>query len=170
MVLPDPGVGLLVTDGELEPVGRVRARYGSWRLYELAPPLRLREDVEGVFSDGWAGSVASYTRFAPTAPGATLEVHVGRGGWRGPSPRGSVTVRTGSVAIGGGGGAILGDVSTEQTGTIASRQVRTFRVPAPGGPFRVEVTVAPTFVPAEVDPGSTDARALGAQVSFRLAQ
>jgi hypothetical protein len=168
MVVPDPGVRLLLTDGELTPVGRLRSRYGNWRLYELQPPLRLRDDVEGVFADGWAGSTAAYTRFAPTEPGAEVEVHVGRGGWTGPSPTSTVTVRSGTVTIGPVGGALLGEVGTEQAGSISSGEVRLFRVPAPGGPFRIEVTVATTFVPAEIDPGSDDARTLGAQVSFHL--
>ena len=79
-----------------------------------------------------------------------------------------MTVRSGPVGIGAGGGALLESVATERTGAIRSGEVRTFRIPAPDGPFRVEVAVSPTFVPAEVDPNSTDARALGAQVSFRL--
>ena len=33
-------------------------------------------------------------------------------------------------------------------------------------PFHVEVTVSPTFVPAEVDANSGDTRELGVQVGF----
>jgi hypothetical protein len=95
-------------------------------------------------------------------------VTVGRGGWTGPSPRSAVTVRSGAVAIGPVGGALLGEVATEQARSIGSGEVRTFRVPAPSGPFRIEVSVAKTFVPAEIDPNADDARALGAQVSFQL--
>lgn len=167
-VLPDPGVTLLATDAELVPAGSLRAQRGSWRLYELEPPLRLLEDVEGRFSDGWMSRVSAYTRFGATEPGSTLEIRVGRTGWTGRSPPGAVTVRSGTVAIGAGGGALMGSVSAEQAGTVRSGEARTYRVAAPGGPFRVEVAVSPTFVPAELDPGSTDERALGAQVSFSL--
>ena len=33
-------------------------------------------------------------------------------------------------------------------------------------PYHVEVTVSPTFIPAEIDAGSGDVRELGAQVGF----
>jgi hypothetical protein len=41
---------------------------------------------------------------------------------------------------------------------------RTFRLATPAPPFRVEVTVDPTFSPAEFS--VPDSRQLGAQVSF----
>jgi hypothetical protein len=129
--------------------------------------LRLTEDVEGVDPDGWAGAAASYTRFRP-APGEQLEVTVGRTAWTAKSPRSTVTVRVGPVAIGSGGGAYVGGLTAQRAGTIGSGETRVFTLPAPRGPFRADVGIAPTFVPAALDPTSADPRSLGAQVSFRL--
>ncbi|HEX2303839.1 MAG TPA: hypothetical protein VHH57_09490, partial [Gaiella sp.] len=42
---------------------------------------------------------------------------------------------------------------------------RTVVLPTPDVPWRVEVAIE-TFVPAEVDPGSSERRPLGARVSF----
>ena len=44
-------------------------------------------------------------------------------------------------------------------------QAQTILLPAPRGPWRVEVT-SDTFVPAEVDPSMSDRRRLGVQVAF----
>jgi hypothetical protein len=49
---------------------------------------------------------------------------------------------------------------------MLTRSTQTITVPAPPPPYRVEVHVSPTFVPARVVPGSKDERALGARVSF----
>jgi hypothetical protein len=42
---------------------------------------------------------------------------------------------------------------------------RTVVLPTPDGPWRAEVAIE-TFVPAEVDPSSSERRALGARVAF----
>src|SRR2546430_3602703 len=35
-----------------------------WRLVKVAPPLRLRGSVVGVYSDGWEGAFSAYTRYS----------------------------------------------------------------------------------------------------------
>ena len=50
-----------------------------------------------------------------------------------------------------------------------AKQERVVRLPTPRPPFRVEVTVDPLFVPAEVDERSSDRRQLGAQTTYRFA-
>lgn len=167
---PDPGVPFAVADRRLNLVGDVVRRAGTLRLYRVDPPLRLADDAEGIFGDGWAGAVATYTRYAGARPGSRLEVSVARTGWTGPSPRSDVVVRLGGVAIGPGGGAYLAAVDAERRGRLASGGSSAYEFPAPSGPFRVEVAVSPTFVPAEIDTRSTDTRALGAQVSFRVVE
>jgi hypothetical protein len=52
---------------------------------------------------------------------------------------------------------------------VESNGFRTFYIPTPKPPFRVEVTISPTFVPSEVDPSSSESRAFGAQVNFDYA-
>ena len=36
----------------------------TWRLVKVAPPLRLRGSVVGVYSDGWTGAFSAYTRYS----------------------------------------------------------------------------------------------------------
>jgi len=45
--------------------------------------------------------------------------------------------------------------------------VKTFVLPTPPVSWRAEVTIAPTFSPASVDPRLGDPRQLGAVVTFR---
>jgi hypothetical protein len=47
---------------------------------------------------------------------------------------------------------------------IHSGRERTFVLPVPPAPFRIEVAVSPTFSPAEF--GQPDTRQLGVQLSF----
>ena len=49
---------------------------------------------------------------------------------------------------------------------VHSNGYRQFVIPAPRPPFRVEVQISPTFVPADLDPSSSERRPLGAQVGF----
>ena len=60
----------------------------------------------------------------------------------------------------------LASVSRIVRWKIESGQERSFRIPTPRPPFRVEVLISPTFVPAEQDPRSTETREFGAQLSF----
>jgi hypothetical protein len=47
---------------------------------------------------------------------------------------------------------------------VHSGSTRTFVVPVPPAPFRLEVKVSPTFSPAQF--GQADTRQLGAQIAF----
>jgi hypothetical protein len=123
-------------------------------LYRIRGPLRIEHRVDGIFSDGWSGSDATYTNFAGD-PG-TVRVEVGRPGWGGPDIPGMVTI----------------DVQRLDTGrrvTVARWVVhnlskRTLRLRAPAAPFRVDVRTQPTFSPSQY--GFGDQRQLGAQVAF----
>jgi hypothetical protein len=56
-------------------------------------------------------------------------------------------------------------VLEERTGVIHQCKVLPFLIPVTV-PFRVEVTIEPTFSPAELDPRSGDTRQLGARPEF----
>jgi hypothetical protein len=62
----------------------------------------------------------------------------------------------------------IGRVTSTASGRLGPCQVTPLLVPAPRGPWRVEATVDPTFVPHELDSNLGDARALGAVVSFEF--
>ena len=52
----DPGYGYAVVDKGLSIVGETETEEGNLRLVRIGSPLRLRESLAGVFSDGWIGS------------------------------------------------------------------------------------------------------------------
>jgi hypothetical protein len=137
-----------------EIAGTVVARHALGTLVRIAPPLRLAGSVEGVYPDGWSAERAVYRRFAgPDRPG-TVNVTVSRRAWTGPDVPGTVIFSAGPVGRARSAGGIVIHSGEE-------RQVP-LRVPAP--PFEVEITVDPTFSPADF--GQADARRLGAQVTF----
>ena len=60
----------------------------------------------------------------------------------------------------------IGRVTAVRRWTLHTGERRTFAIPTPKPPFRVEVSVSPTFVLAEIDSRSSDRRHLGAQVGY----
>jgi hypothetical protein len=166
-VLPDPGAKYAVVDSRIAVVGKQLQTVGPFSLYSIARPLRLRETISGVDSDGWMGASSAYTRYwAPTR--GYVDVTVGRAGWTGRDVPSPVVIRVGPMTLDAAGSPVLVSVSAERRGVLHSKRRRTYRLPSPPVPFRVEITVARTFVPAELDPTTFDQRALGAQVSFRV--
>jgi hypothetical protein len=143
----------LVLAHGIEVTGSEIARGDLGTLVRITPPLRLAYAVEGVDADGWAGASARYRRYADSYPG-TMRVTVSRRAWAGPDVPGQVRIRL--AADSGAAG--------ETNWTIHSGQHRVFDFPVPRGSFELEVTVDPTFSPADF--GSPDERQLGAQVVF----
>jgi hypothetical protein len=164
-VVVDPGIDLVG-----KPVASVEHRGGGtaqkWRLYEIAAPLRLVDAVSGIYADGWAGKESSYSRYrTPGGRPGSVVVNISRAAWNGPSPTGHVTIRVGPLRIKNKQPA-LASVTQIQRWKVESGLQQRFVIPTPRPPFRVEVLIAPTFVPAEQDPRSTERREFGAQVSF----
>jgi hypothetical protein len=60
----------------------------------------------------------------------------------------------------------LGPVTAVRRWVVAAGAERQFVIPTPRPPFRVEVSVAPTFSPH--DYGESDRRQLGAQIGFNF--
>ena len=97
------------------------------------------------------------TRRAPTRPGE-VSVDVGRAGWGGTDVPSRVTIDVTRLDNGK-------QVSSARW-VVHSQMKRTFRMRTPASPFRVNVSVLPTFSPADF--GMGDPRQLGAQVAFRF--
>jgi hypothetical protein len=133
--------------------------------YRIEPPLRLSGNFEGVYPDGWTGAHAAYSGYEAAKAGQTLLVHVSRATWGGPDAPGHVTVRVGTL-VDRDGRPQLGRVLARRRWVIHSGATRIFRFPAPRRPFRVELNVEPTFVPADF--GYGDTRPLGAAFTVRL--
>ena len=141
-----------MADPGTDVAGRVTAGNGLFELYALGSPPQIASLVSGVYADGWMGSEAQYTRYAPKTPG-TVRVTVSRAGWRGPTVPGRVV-----VSVGSRNGVRITRFA------VPSGRVRAVRVPTPASGFVVSLRVQPTFSPAQF--GLPDTRQLGAQVSF----
>jgi hypothetical protein len=155
-----------VTSPTVKLLGQTLASRPPLVAYRIRPPLRLTSDTKGVYSDGWTGAHASYTQFEAPPPGSSLFVDVSRSNWKGPDVPGAVKVRVGTLAARDGRHARAGGVIAKRTWVIHSGIARTFRFRAPRRPFRVDLYIKPTFVPADF--GYPDPRSLGALFSVRI--
>jgi hypothetical protein len=153
-LLAEPGLGI---------VGDVVASPGPLALIRVDPPARIARRVDGLFADGWSGPRAGLTQFAPLPGGARrVRVRVSRQGWGGADVPGRVTITAGPLRM-TEAGPTVGKATARRAWTVHSGQARTFDIPVPPAPFRIEV-VTPTFSPAQF--GQPDTRQLGAQLSF----
>jgi hypothetical protein len=159
----------------------VAGRLSPWTLYRLNGPPRLLNSIEGVFPDGWFGKQTTYSHDARTAaytqfstPGNArgyLVVNVNRlgGGQRVPA---HVLLTVGSVRLDATAAGFnqprLGEILHKYKYFAKRNLNKTFVVVAPPAPFRAVVSATPLFVPARLDPRSSDQRYLAGQVSFRF--
>jgi hypothetical protein len=143
---------------------------GGSVLYDLGgQPVRLAETVAGVSPDGWMGRDASYTRYAVSPDDGYVKVTFSRQGacfpQLGPV---RVSARVGPVVVTEFDQPGIGRVTATREGTVEPCGVTPLLVPVPPQPWRVEVTVAETLVPHELDPAQGDVRELGAVVGFEV--
>jgi hypothetical protein len=145
--------------------GRLIAQQGRLALYRIRQPLQLADALNGVYPDGWMGPVATWDRYdVPHNRPTSLVVTVSRAGVLGPSLA-RLRVAVGPLKLVKGVQGI-GKTTASRVGRIRAGAVERFRIAVPRRPFRVAVTVAPTFSPANF--GSADTRQLGARVNFQL--
>jgi hypothetical protein len=172
----DPHYPYVVEERGIDVVGKVVARHlhvtgGSlqpWRLVKIAPPLRLRASVTGVYPDGWSGPATAYTRYSSEGNrGGRLRIVVSRREWGGPDKAGHVVVRLGRIVIGDDKQPHVVKATATRRFDIHSKEVVTLNLPTPGPRFRVEITITPTFRPAELSPQTeSDNRDLGAKILY----
>jgi hypothetical protein len=172
----DPHYQYVVEERGIDVVGKIVGTHehvagGSlqrWRLVRIAPPLRLRSFVTGVYADGWAGGSSAFTHFARGGRGR-IRVVVSREEWGGPDKFGHVTVKLGPIVIGDDNQPHVGKPWAVRHFEIHSKQLVPLVLPLRNGTFRVEVTITPTFRPRELSPQTTsDNRDLGAKVTYAL--
>ena len=172
---PDPGYPYVVTGPGVDIVGTLIAAPSpiNLKLIRIDPPLRLRTSQVGVEGDGWLScsspgciARAAYSQFStPGNKRGYVEGTVSRQGWTGPKAPGKVTVRVGTLVIGGDNQPTFGEVTQTRAWTANSGVKMVFTVPAPAAPFRVEVE-SEAFTPHDF--GASDARYLGVQPAFRF--
>jgi hypothetical protein len=164
---PDPGYRWVVAENDADLVGaKVGPAHGALQLYRLDGPLRLTSSRSGVTGDGWMGSSATFNQYASSGSRrGFVKVLLSRVASCGPDKPGRVTVKVGTVVVGPQKQPALGRVLAARTGVVHQCKVLPFLIPVTV-PFRVEVTIEPTFSPAELDPRSGDTRQLGARPEF----
>ncbi len=154
----------VVSQPGLDIAGEQVVADGRLVLHRVSSPLRLDSQVAGVYGDGWTGAQAGLTQYEPLEGGARrMRVRASREGWTGADVPGRVTITAGTLRM-TDAGPTMGRVTATREWTVHSGQTRTFDLPVPPAPFRLEVRVDPTFSPAQL--GQTDTRQLGVQLSF----
>jgi hypothetical protein len=141
---------------------------GDYVLYELGgEPVRLREATSGVQADGWMSTEASYTRYDVEDLPRLVKVTLSRQGACFPElePARAV-VRVGPVGVNEFDQPGIARETQREEVLVHACQPNPVVLRVPSEPWRVEVTVDPTFVPNELDPSLGDRRQLGAVVSF----
>jgi hypothetical protein len=166
----DPGYGFAVADNGVTLAGNTVDEKGLLRLVQLEKPLRLKESLRGVFSDGWIGStgpqesvLGDYNLFdAPTEPG-TAYVTLSRKAFCGPKAPGRVRIDLGTMGLGPEKNGVIERITGSRGWVVDSCTERTFPIRTPGGPFHVSVSITPPFQPYALDPSLSERRYLGAQ-------
>ena len=145
-------------------------------LYRIdGKPLKLQDALVGRQSDGWmVGSSddpvarASYTRYfvSKDNPGFA-KVQLTRIGWcpkPGSRQTGKATVRIGPVGIGPDKQPRIERVTETRRFDVPDCKAAGITLTPPDVPWRMEITVAPTFRPKDIDPRSSESRELGAVI------
>jgi hypothetical protein len=145
-------------------------------LYRIdGKPLKLRDAIVGRQTDGWMVGTpdepnvarASYTRYdvSKDEPGFA-KVQLTRVGWC-PKPglrqTGHVTVKIGPVGIGAQHPRIKHVTETRHF-DVPDCKAQGITLTPPNVPWRMEITVSPTFVPKDIDPSKSESRHLGAVI------
>jgi hypothetical protein len=166
---PSPNTEYALALNGVELQAPVVGRAGTDTLYRIGgQPMKLAAAVEGVYTDGWMGSQAAYTRYDVTGDGpGFVVVKLSRERWCPQDKPGNATVRIGPVTIGKQHPEIA-RVTETRTGVVHACKTTPFLLATPAQPWRVEVTIEPTFVPRELDPSRHDQRELGAVLEARF--
>jgi hypothetical protein len=173
VLTPSPETDYALALNGVELQAPVVARRGHDVLYRLdGQPLKLASGITGLYSDGWMADKAAYDRFDVSRDGPGFAVvKLSRAGWcPRPSRRGTgkATVRIGPVGIGPDKQPAIARVTDTKTFLVPDCQANGVVLDAPNVPWRVEVAVAPTFSPNEIDPSKSDRRQLGGVLDVKF--
>ncbi len=166
-----PDAPYAVVDNKARIVGDVIRKTEHQTLYRVDQPLRIASASYGVMSDGWMSSHARYFQFSSPQKGpGVIEVTISRAAWGGEDVPGFTLVSVSPLHWEGPHDYMKGRLVTDppiavEAELIHSRQIVRYWIPTDGPPFVVNVSVAPTFSPADF--GGGDGRQLGVQPTFR---
>lgn len=170
---PSPETDYALTLNGVELQAPVVDRRGRDVLYRLdGQPLKLASGITGLYSDDWMADKAAYNRFDVSGDGPGFAVvKLSRVGWC-PSPphrgTGKATVRIGPVGIGPDKQPAIARITDTRTFLVKDCQANGVLLNAPNSPWRVEVAIAPTFSPNEIDPSKSDRRQLGGVLDVKF--
>ncbi|MDX6489305.1 MAG: hypothetical protein QOK13_1920 [Gaiellaceae bacterium] len=162
----------VVADEGISIVGSVVAKHRhlvgggprDWVLWKIAPPLRLEHAATRLYDDGWMAGFSAYSQFVtPGNKAGYVTVILSRPD--GFDFQSHATVKVGKLVLRDKHPA-LGQITGVQRILLKTHTYRVLYLRTPKPPFRVNVTIDPTFVPSDLDPRQGDVRHLGAQVSF----
>jgi hypothetical protein len=164
---PSPGTEYALAYNGVELQAPEVGRRDGAVLYRLdGRPLKLRSAVVGPYTDGWIADTASYTRYDVSRDGPGFAVvRLSREFWCPHDKPGRATVRIGPVGIGPDKQPAIAQVTQTQTRILHACETDVFLLNPPPVPWRVEVTIKPTFSPHQLDPSRSDRRELGAVFS-----
>jgi hypothetical protein len=168
---PNPGTEYAMTLNGVELQAPIVARVDPYILYRVdGKPLKLAAGVTGVDRDGWVSdndddgvAHASYNRFDVSRDGPGFaSVNVSRVGACMGAGTAQVTARIGPLGIGPDNQPAIARVTETQIRPLPDCETNGFLLSPPAGPWRVEVSITPTFIPHELDVNHSDTRRLGA--------
>ncbi len=149
-----PNVDYVVAPPNVQVAGTRVESAGRFALTRVSRPLRLSENYDGVYFDGWTGPDATYTRYVPGA--RAVRVDLSRVGWAGQDVPGAVRVEL----------VRQDNVLSRRAWVAHSGGATSFRFRAPPAPFSIRIHVEPTFSPSQF--GLAAVRQLGVQSSFTV--
>jgi hypothetical protein len=168
---PNPRTDYAITLNGVELQAPEVARVGQYILYRVdQKPLKVAAGVTGVDHDGWVSdngddgvAEAAYNRFDVSRDGPGFaSVNVSRVGACLGAKTAKVTARIGPLGIGRDNQPAIARVTEVQEKPLPDCKTNGFLLSPPPGPWRVEVSITPTFIPHELDVNHSDTRRLGA--------
>jgi len=165
----DLGAGFAVASKGVALAAPSVTTVGDYVVYRLSgSPVRLRQASTGIAADGWMSSEASYTLYDVMSRGrGYVKVTLSRQGACFPQlePADAV-VAVGPVGVNEFDQPGIARVTAQREVKVKACEPNPVVLPVPRQPWRVEISLDPTFVPRELDPNQGDARKLGAVVGF----
>lgn len=158
------GAGLprhVVAPAGLDIAGSALARQGNLVLYRALQPVSLLQSVEGVYSDGWMGTDATYTRYDGTGEAT---VALSREFYTADAVPSLLRITAGPLDLDDDARPGTGGQATRRRVILRPGSQEVFGFPARDLPFRIHVHIEPTFSAAGF--GGGDQRQISAQVRF----
>ncbi len=165
-IVADDGRALpryLVAHVGLDFAGSALARQDPLVLYRTIQPASLLQSVEGVDSDLWMGTDATYTRYYGPGPGHAI-VELSREIYTAESVPSTIRIAAGPLVRDASGVPRIGRPVTRRRSILRNGGRKVFVLPARSVPFRVSVHIEPTFSAAAF--GLGDQREISAHARF----